>query len=451
MRVNPTTVALTYLLGVLVVSTTWGLRYAIFFAVVATLAFNYFFLPPVGTFTIADTQNWVALFAFLVTAVIASQLSERARREALDAVRRRHEVERLYSFTQQLLVSETVAGLLNAVPRYIVESFGARAAAVLAVGRSDVYRSGPDETELDSESLKAVAARGEPTSDAERQISFLPVRLGVKTVGAFGVAGHSLSRETLEAIGSLTAIAIERAGAVESLARAEAAREGEKLHSAILDSVTHEFRTPLTAIKASATALLDGPAVPADQLKDLLTVINEEADRLDHLVSEATQMAQLDANQVELQLEAVPVQRLLDASLRAAAPSLGDHAVTVDAPSDLPPVRVDADRIQDVLLQLLENAGKYAPADTPIRITAEREGGKVRISVADSGPGIDDFEQALIFDKFYRGRGQRYQMQGTGMGLAIAKAIVEAHGGHIGVVSQVGHGSVFWFAVPVHP
>jgi two-component system, OmpR family, sensor histidine kinase KdpD len=448
-HVNPTTVAVTYLLAVLVVSATWGLWYAIAFAIAATLAFNYFFLPPVGTFTIADTQNWIALVAFLATAIIASELSERARREARDATQRRREVERLYNFTQQLLTSESVVGLLNALPRYIVEAFGARSAALLVTSHPNVYRSGPDTAGLDADTLRLVAARGEPVIDPAGGTSVVPIRLGVKSVGALGVAGHSISRTTLEAIGSLIAIALERAGAVESLARAEASREGEKLRSAILDSVTHEFRTPLTAIKASATTILDGPAVPADQLHDLIVVINEEADRLDRLVSEATQMAQLDANQVELQLQSQAVRPIIERAVHEAGACLEGHPVEVNAPAGLPNVRVDADRIRDVLLHLLENAAKYSPPGAPIRITAEAEGSKaVRMSVADAGAGIDDFEQTLIFDKFYRGRDQRYRIQGTGMGLAIAKAIVEAHGGQIGVVSQREHGSVFWFTVP---
>ncbi len=449
---NPTTVALTFLLAVLIVSASWGLWYAIAFAIAATLAFNFFFLPPLGTFTIAETQNWVALFAFLATAIIASQLAERARREAHDATQRRREVERLYNFTQQLLASESVAELLNLLPRYIVEAFGARASAVLAAGHADVYRSGPGSANLDAVTLRLVASRGEPVFDPATDTSVVPIRLGVKSVGAVGTAGHSISRATQEAIGSLIAIALERAGAVESLARAEAAREGEKLRSAILDSVTHEFRTPLTAIKASATTILDGPAVAADQLRDLILVINEEADRLDRLVSEATQMAQLDANQVELQLQSHPVREVIERAVRQAGATLEGRRVEVDAPGGLPNVRVDAGRIRDVLLHLLENAAKYSPQEAPIRITAERDGEKaVRFSVADAGPGIDDFEQTLIFDKFYRGRDQRYRVQGTGMGLAIAKAIVEAHGGQIGVVSQREHGSVFWFTVPADP
>src|SRR5215469_11409365 len=222
--INPTTVALTFLLGVLVVSATWGLRCAVFMALVATLAFNYFFLPPIGTFTIADPQNWTALFAFLVTAVFASQLSERARRAARTAIERRQEMERLYAFSQQLLSTDNVAELLNEIPTYIVQTFDVRAAAILAPNRPDVYRSHPE-----SQGLESVCACGEPTFDPQNQTSFVPLRLGAKVVGALGVAGTGVSRGTLEAMGGLVAIAVERAGAVEKLTKTEAARESEQL------------------------------------------------------------------------------------------------------------------------------------------------------------------------------------------------------------------------------
>src|SRR5246127_1095299 len=152
---NPTTVALTFLLTVLIVSTVWGLRVSVFMAVVATLAFNYYFLPPVGTFTIADPQNWAALFAFLVTAVIASQLSERARRAARSADERRHEVERLYAFSQQLLSTDNIAELLNAIPGYIAETFDVRAAAIWVPNRKDVYRSRLEISGLETHELQS--------------------------------------------------------------------------------------------------------------------------------------------------------------------------------------------------------------------------------------------------------------------------------------------------------
>jgi two-component system, OmpR family, sensor histidine kinase KdpD len=446
---SPTTVALTFLVAVLIVSAFWGLKHSVFLAIVSTLAFNFFFLPPYGTFIISDPQNWVALVAFLATAIIASHLSERARREALRANQRSHEIERLYDFSQRLLTTENVPELLNLIPRFLVDSFRVSSAAVFIPGRDDVYRSGPNTRDLAPERLSSVAARGEPAIDSEHELCFAPLRLGVKTAGAFGVSGRLLSRETLDALGSLIAIAIERTGAMEKLGKAEASREGEKLRSAILDSVTHQFRTPLTSIKASVTTMLSDTRLDSSHQHELLSVINEEADRLDHLVGEAAEMAQLDANQVELHREHHPVSEAIERALDIAKQRLENHPVEVCASDSLPTVSMDLDRISGVLVQLLENAAKYSPAASPIRITAEQNAGMLSVSVADRGPGIDDFEQALIFDKFYRGKNERYRVQGTGLGLAIAKAVVEAHGGNIGVISQLGQGSVFYFKLPL--
>jgi len=247
-HVNPTTTALAFLLGVLAISTFWGLRQAVFMAIIAALAFNYFFLPPVGTFTIADPQNWVAFFAFLATAVTASELSERAGREARKANERRQELERLYGFSQQLLSSDNAAELLNSIPRYIVDSFGVRAAAIFLSTRADIYRSGPAIDGLESRDLQLCCLRGEPRIDSVNQLAFTPLSMGMRPVGSMGLSGSLLSRQTLDAIAGLIAIAIERAAAIEKLTRAEAARESEQLRSALLDSGTPEFRTPLTAI-----------------------------------------------------------------------------------------------------------------------------------------------------------------------------------------------------------
>jgi two-component system sensor histidine kinase KdpD len=447
--VNPTTVALTFLLVVLGVASRWGLTIATTTAVIATLAFNYFFLPPVRTFTVADPQNWVALLAFLASAILASRLSERARREAENATRRRKEVERLYFLSQQLLATENVMELLNSIPHYVLDAFGLQAAAMYLPKRKEFYRTGLDHPELSEDQLESVSGRGELVVDEERQLCFVPLRIGVRPVGSIGLKGAVLSRETLEAVGSLVAISIERAGAVETLTRAEAARESEKLRSALLDSVTHEFRTPLTAIKLSVTTLLSPDPVSLDAKQDLLTVINEETDRLNRLVGEAAEMAQLDAQQVELRREPRSVREVIDAALEKSKQALADREVKVELPPHLPLVRVDLERMAEVLVQLLENAAKYSSWGTPITITAEQKGKMLSISVADRGPGIDDMEQSLVFEKFYRGRDQRYRVQGTGMGLAIAKAIVEAHGGAIGVTSQLGSGSVFHFTMPV--
>ena len=275
LHVNHTTVALMFLVTVLLTSAYWGLRYAVVMAVGATAAFNFFFLPPVRTFTIADPQNWVALFAFLVTALVASNLAERARREAEGAKQRRREVERLFALSQRLLASENVLELLNALPLYVQETFSVGSVVVMAADHPTAYRSSPD-AKFEETVLRSTLLRGEPITQGG--VSYVPLRLGMRTVGALGVAGDELSRETLDALGSLAGLAIERARALEALSKNRAEQEHERLRTALLDSVTHEFRTPLTSIKASVTTLLESGALDDQGRRELLTVIDEEAE-----------------------------------------------------------------------------------------------------------------------------------------------------------------------------
>jgi two-component system sensor histidine kinase KdpD len=215
--------------------------------------------------------------------------------------------------------------------------------------------------------------------------------------------------------------------------------------------MTHDFRTPLTSIKASVTSLLSVPNAPAAQQSELLSIIDEECDRLNHLIAEAGEIAQLEAGEFELDLKAVPMAQIVDAALLQMRNALSGREVRVQIAPDLPPVRADASRVREVLIQLLDNANLYSAKDKPITVTAERAADSIITSVADQGTGIEDMELGMIFDKFYRGKEQRYLVQGTGMGLPIAKAIVEAHGGAISVTSQLGHGSVFSFTLPIAP
>jgi len=449
LHVNPTTVGFSFLLAVLLISTAWGLRYATFTAILATAAYNFFFLPPFFRFTIADPQNWIALFAFLTTAGVASQLAERARRGTAYADQRRREVERLYAFSQQLWLSENVFELLNIIPKHIADSFDVSGTALFLEGKQEAYfLDDRSRTLFPTDQLKSISDRAEPVLDRQQRLCFMPVRMGVRSVGALGLAGCDLSRESLEAIGSLVAIAIERANTVEKLTKSEAARESDRLRSVLLDSVTHEFRTPLTSIKASAETLLSEANLDDPQRTDLLKVINEESDRLNRLVGEAGEVAQLNAHQLHFRFETHRMHEAIDQAIKNSEPALRTHPVQVSVPSDLPPVRMDLERITEVISQLLDNAGKYSPANAPIRVSAELQNSEVITSVADQGPGIDEMEQEMIFEKFYRGRDQRMLMPGTGMGLPIANAIVELHGGKIDVISQLGRGSVFHFSLP---
>jgi two-component system, OmpR family, sensor histidine kinase KdpD len=413
------------------------------------IAFNYFFLPPIGTLTIADPQNWVALIAFLVSSIMGSQLSSRIRREADEAHQRRREVERLYQFSRKLLGEGNVIQLMNAIPNYIVESFEAGAAALFLPQKDKFYRSGFGAAHLDEEKMKATFSLDELSVDTEQRQYFIPIRLGVRPIASLGISGSQLSRQSLEAISTLVAIAIERARAVEQLGQTEAERQGERLKSALLDSITHDFRTPLTSMKAAASSLLASLPADATQTHELLSIINEECDRLNRLVEEAGEMAKLEAGEISLDLGSVPIAEIIHMALSHCNASLAGRVVDVRIASNLPAVRADRERAKEALIQLIDNANLYSEKDQPIIISAELTGETVTISVADRGPGIDDFEQTMIFEKFYRGKDQRYLVRGTGMGLPIAKALVVAQNGSINVTSQLGHGSVFAFTLPV--
>src|SRR5499425_2698881 len=298
--VNQTTVALSFLIAILAVSAAWGMAVSALMSVAAMLAFNYYFLPPIGRFTVADPQNWVALMAFLMTAIVGSQLSNRIRKEAEVAHKRRREIEQLYAFSQKLLGEGNVIQLLNAIPNHIVEAFEAGAASVFLADKQKFYRSGFGTLQVEEDQLRLAYEREEPTIDYVKGFCYAPIRLGMRSIGSFGISGARVTRQTLEAVGTLPGIAIERARAVEQLSKTEADREGERLKSALLDSITHNFRTPLTSIKASVTSLLSGKPLNPEQSRELLEIMDEECDRLNRLIEDAAEMARLEAGEVEL-------------------------------------------------------------------------------------------------------------------------------------------------------
>ena len=252
----------------------------------------------------------------------------------------------------------------------------------------------------------------------------------------------------LNAVAYLIAIGIERARNLEEASRAEAARQSEVLKSALLDALAHDFKTPLTSIKAAATSLLGHDHPEAD--RELMTIINEEADRLNHLVAEVLAMVRIEAGKLHLEKRPLDVGEVVESTIGELKPVLQGRLVEVRLQDALPPADADFEFVQQALRQLVDNALKYSPPGSPLTISARSGDGRVVLSVADHGSGIDEQEQLHIFDKFFRAREHRFRVPGTGMGLAIAKGIVEAHGGKIWVTSEPGQGSVFSFSLPAH-
>jgi two-component system, OmpR family, sensor histidine kinase KdpD len=350
-----------------------------------------------------------------------------------------------------MLTAQNIVDLLNVVPASIASTFALDGAVLYIAERDRTYRSAASFDVITKEELQLVAARGEVFLDSSRAICIIPLLLGIRSVGALGVAGNFPPRRSLEALSSLIAVAVERASAIQKLTQAQASKENERLRSALLDSVTHELRTPLTAITIAITSLQIEPNLGSEQTGELYSVIEEECRRLNHLIGQAVEMAQLDAHEVQLHLENGSIRDAMNAALEDCRSILGSRPVEIRMPETMPPVQMDFELIRKVLNHLVENAAKYSPPDGPIFLSAEIRGEELAVNVADRGVGIDDLERSMIFDKFYRGQSQRYRVQGTGMGLAIAKAIIEAHGGSIGVTSQLGSGSVFSFTLNLAP
>jgi len=445
---NPTTVALTLLLFILFLAARWGLRFAIATSIAATLCYNYYFLPPIGQFTVSDPENVLALFVFLVTSVVASRMSNRIREESDQARARQAELEVLYRLSRALLQTDELVQLTNSIPSAVALATGANGVLFFLLDGNRIYRSGADwSVQLSVDQLRELSHNPGIISSASAQETMIPLRTGVRPAGVLIIRGTRLSHQSLDALGGLVSISLDRASAVDDVTRAEAAKESERLRSLMLDSITHELRTPLTSIKASVSTLLTTNLRP-EVTHDLLTVIDEEADRLNRLVSQAVEMAQLDTQEVRMTFSPQRLEAMVGTALETYKTALEDHPVTLTLPSNLPQVDADPIWIQKLLGNMLENAAKYSASGTPIFVSAEVRGGYVACSIADRGQGIDPMEQSLIFDKFYRARNRAHHTPGTGMGLAICRAIAEAHGGTISVTSQPGNGSVFTFTLP---
>ncbi|MGE5245384.1 MAG: ATP-binding protein [Betaproteobacteria bacterium] len=441
-HVNPTTIALSYVVVILIIATSWGIAESTAASLAAVLCLNFFFLPPVGTLTIADPQNWVALVAFLLTAIIASQLSGRARQRNIEALGRQRDLERLYALSRALLLSEGGGTVPRAIARHIAETFDLRAVGLYDQRSDTVSWAGPVELPASGTKLREVARRGVALRDSEG-LEVIAIQLGGAPIGSLAILGAGLSDTVLHSIVNLAAIGLERARGEEAATRAEAARESSELRATILDALAHDFKTPLTSMKAASSDLLTSPALSARD-RELAAIVDEDLNRLQALVTDAVHMLRIDAGDFSVHLARHDLGDIVDAALRRFARRLDGHQLIKDVPAG---ATVDADRdlLDLALRQLLDNALKYSPPTSAIAIET-RTNGAVDITVRNSGSVIPEGEQPRVLERFYRGAHAR-KIPGTGMGLAIVQQIVEAHGGAL-TVSSSDAGTAFTLSVP---
>jgi two-component system sensor histidine kinase KdpD len=443
LQVNPTTVALTYLIAILLVATKWGLVEATSASIAAVLCFNFFFLPPVGTFTIADPQNWVAFVAFLVTAIVASQLSGRARQREIEAASRQRDLERLYAISRSLLLSEGGAATPGEIGRHVADAFELKSVGVYDRRADRSAWAGPEDRPDLNVTLRDVARRGVSVTDPSGVV-VTAIQLGGAPIGSVAVGGRRLSDTVLQSIANLVAIGLERSRAVEATARAEAARESSELRATVLDALAHEFKTPLTAMKAASSDLLSSEP-PASRNSELAAILDEEGDRLSALVTDAVRMLRIDAGDFVVRLGRHRLSLIVGEALKRLTHHLDDHHVIERVPADLS-VNADRDLLSLAIRQLLDNAIKYSPETSTIEVSAQTNG-EIEIAVHNSGSSIPEREQARVFERYFRG-GDARQLPGTGMGLAIVAQIARAHGGSVRVASSPESGTTFTLSLP---
>ncbi len=460
-------ISLVFLTGILVSAIRFGLLPSLFACLVSVLTYNFFFLPPIYTFTIADPENVVALFFFLIVAVIASNLAGRTRNQVLTARSRARTTEELFAFSRKLAGIGTLDDLLWATVYQIASMLKVRVVLLLPAGDSIAVRAGyPPEDQLDDADLAAAqwtwahnhpAGRGADTLPGAKRL-FLPLRTGRAPIGVLGIdrdePGPPLTpdgRRLLDALADQAAVAIERITLVEDIDRARVTAETERLRAALLTSISHDLRTPLASIIGSLTSLRSyGKSYDERAREGLMATIQAEAERLNRFIGNLLDMTRLEAGAIELKPEAEELAEILGTALQRATRLLAEHRVAIDLAPDLPLLRADYLLLEQALFNLLDNAAKYAPAGSLVRIAARRDRGAVAIDVSDEGPGIPPGDLERIFDKFSRVQQQDRQRAGTGLGLAICRGFVEAMGGSITAANRSDRsGAVFTIRLPV--
>lgn len=436
--VNATTVGFAYLLLVLIVASTWGFADALVASIAAALAFNFFFLPPFATFTIADPQNWVALFGFLATALIASRLSTEVKRRALDAIERQQDVERLYTFSRAILLIDSFEPFATQLVRKLAEIFRLSAAVLYERRTGEFYRAGPSDLEGLDDHLRDVASHGTSFSDTRSHAIVTAVRLGSEPIASLALQGARMPDSVLQGIANLVAIGLERARAQDLAHQIEAARQSEQLRSTLIDAMAHEFKTPLTSIKAATTSLLASPDQPLENRTELLKVADEEAEHLRKLIDDTVEMARLDTTHIDVKPKLSDVTETVGEVVASMQTVLEGRPLEVLTDEKLSPITFDRRLVKLAIKQLVDNALKYSPAGTPLTIRVREAEGAVAVEVTDQGQGIPTQEQTRIFERFYRSASVQRQVPGSGLGLNIAHSIARAHHGDLSVTSRPG-------------
>ncbi len=390
--VNSTTVALSFVVVVLAVSTAWGLAEGVAASVSGAACLS-LFLPPLRVFWVADPEHWVAFGTFLTASAICSQLSA-------TVVRRRSEMKKLYTLGSALLLLDSQKSIPQQLTEHTRKTFGFPAVTIFHSSTGELCSAG---AQVASPNLMLeCAATGTRHRNKSAGVSVLPLSLAGSGLGSIAFATRSISESAQDAIANLLAMALERARIHELSTHMEAARQSEQLKSTLLDAIAHEFKTPLTSLKAAA-ALMESND-PCDRT-ELLSIIVEETDYLDFLLGEAIEMGRIEAGKLKLDRQPYSVEDVLCAAIRRMGPALKDRTIRQTIPHPVPDLLVDRDLMGIVIRQLVSNAVKYSPPDSPITIRAIRNDDRVQITVEDRGPGISEREQSRIFDRYYRTAG----------------------------------------------
>jgi two-component system sensor histidine kinase KdpD len=445
----PDTVAFLLLTCILFIATLGDMLVAIVLSLTADISYLWF-LPPNNSFAIDGISSVVALVAFLSTAIIGSQLSVRAQRRAREAEDRNQEMERIHSLGRALLAHDTLSATGEAAAWQIVAALEAPGAALYNAQIPRTHVAGAISGIGDQ--LLNVFKTGEAWTGGSPRVSIYPLTSGDHRIGALAIQSDDLSDTAAQLTISLISVALERAAATEKAVEASAISRNQELRRAMVDAFAHNLKTPLTSIKACASALLRraGGANSGinEETRELLTVVDEETDRLIRLIGDSLELVRV-GERVTPKRELIPVTKPIDAALADLSRNMEGREIKTRLPESAISVAADAHLIQIVMTQLIDNALKYSPPDSPVEIDVSSRPGCAIIAVRNEGPALDVDEREHIFDKFYRGRENRTRIEGTGMGLAIARTIVESHGGQIEARNEPQGRIVFEFTLPL--